>query len=733
MAAVAGAAYLLFKSISGFQFPYAQEERAVQQTPLWDVYQGTRKADSQAVTLFVHSRQKKASDAGIEQLVRNAVRKAKTLKLPGLVRVLEVLETDPNVVYIVTERVQPLFPEQVGALGELSLALGLYQVFGTLRILEESAHVTLGTLARGSVYVNERGEWCLFGLELCSAQTEAAHLREHAARYRSLMAQTIFEVPATESAQVDSVLLAGLIRNVYTSGVPRSWQAAVSMLAAGRLTVAQFVERVGGTPPLQTPLITIYSHLKELHIKDSQGKLVALAEVQKIILQEPGILDGSTPGFVDGFIIPQLSETIRNEIATNQQQIAGLQVFSNIVSLLATALQLTCSKNANTSSLETFNNHIKPLIFETFKISDRQVRFLLLMYMPGYVDKLSNYEVQNQVFPYFVQGLADSDNALRLQTLKNIVHIVEKITERQLNSDLLRQLAKTQVDSDVNIRTWTILTITSIAEKLSAGNDRPSLLGTAFTKSLKDPAVMPRLAALHGLTKSIHLFDAKTIANRILTVIAPGLLDSNSQVRSQAKELFSMYLKKLEDEYSSVEYQSDSEDYIDVDFESMQGESSQDEFISNFLSNLKVTADHSVTNAPMSIGSQEKVGSDAWETGDDFSWGDEDAEEPQRVARQSSKLQPLAQTKKSGAVKANGLRIDSLNTRNSAQMKFGAVKTQNTWENAPKQHPITSHKSHSTPNLPSKSVAQSRIAPKRDPIASLVPSAEEDDGWDEEW
>ncbi|AAS53152.1 AFL222Wp [Eremothecium gossypii ATCC 10895] len=732
MSAVAGAAYLLFKSISGFQFPYAQDERAVQQTPLWDVYQGTRKADSQAVTLFVHSRQKKASDAGIEQLVRNAVRKAKTLKLPGLVRVLEVLDTDPNVVYIVTERVQPLFPELAGAVGELSLGLGLSQVFGALRILEENAHVTLGTLSRGSVYVNERGEWCLFGLELCSAQTELAHLREHAARYRSLMAHTMFEVPATESAQVDSVLLAGLIRSVYTTGVPRAWQAAVSMLAAGRLTVTQFVARVSGTPQLQTPLITIYSHLKELHIKDSQDKLVALAEVQNIILQEPGVLDNSTPGFVDGFIIPQLSETIRNEIVTNQQQIAGMQVFSNIVSLLATALQLTCSKNPNSTSAETFKSHIKPLIFETFKISDRQVRFLLLMYMSVYVDKLSGYEIQNQVFPYFVQGLADSDNALRLHTLKNIVHIVEKITERQLNSDLLRQLAKTQVDSDVNIRTWTILTITSLAEKLSAGSDRPSLLGTAFTKSLKDPAVMPRLAALHGLAKSIHLFDAKTIANRILTVIAPGLLDSNAQVRSQAKELFSMYLKKLEDESSTADYQSDSEDYVDVDFESMQAEASQDEFISNFLSNLKVTADHSITNAPMSIGSQEKIDSDAWDTGDDFSWGDVDANEQQQPMRQASKPRISAQPRKPAGVKVNGLRMDSLDIRDSSQIKFGAVKTQNSWDNSPK-HQITSHKSHSTPNLPSKLVAQQRNPPKRDPIASLVPSAEDDDGWDEEW
>lgn len=142
-----------FKSISNFQFPYTiDEETVLLETPLWQVYNGTRKSDSLPVTLFKAQRR-----ADTEQLIANALHKAKILKIPGLCSVLEISDSDPQSTFIITERVTPFNWDKLKdySRNKDSVYLWVSQLVETLQYMKT---FVLGTLNRQSLFFNSKGQ-----------------------------------------------------------------------------------------------------------------------------------------------------------------------------------------------------------------------------------------------------------------------------------------------------------------------------------------------------------------------------------------------------------------------------------------------------------------------------------------------------------------------------------------------------------------------------------------------
>ncbi|QHS76217.1 COPI-interacting protein CEX1 [Saccharomyces paradoxus] len=582
----------IFKSISNFQFPYTIEETAITETAFWQCFDGTRKADSLPVTVFKAKRSPES-----EALILNAVHKAKILKIPGLCSVLETFDSDPQSTFIVTERVVPFPWDNLSSLSQnkFGIELGISQLLVTLGFLNK---FVLGTLSKDSIYINIKGEWVLFGLELCSSK-EGLSAFEFSSKARTYYNMTGSQLPCEDSNTIDSMGLGLLVKDLMTpSSLPKDWTVNVNMISDGRMTIESFRKRLENTETWRSnPLINFYQELKELHIKDPRGKLVVMSSLENLYLESREIFRNLTPGMIENFIIPELCEIIKilmiqSVASTASHTGMNFNASHKLVPFLAIVLDLTSETN-------TFPVGFNDLIAQSFKLPDRQVRFLLLIYLPKLIGPLSKSEISSRIYPHFIQGLTDSDATLRLQTLKTIPCIVSCLTERQLNNELLRFLAKTQVDSDIEIRTWTVIIISKISTILSTSvGNRSNILATAFTKSLKDPHVKPRLAALYGLEKSIELFDVNTIANKILTVIAPGLLDKSSIVRNRAKILFEMYLDRLEKEALLIQTNDstdDSEDMKEIDFdnygcdeEDMNKEDSM--LAAKFLNNLRLNS-----------------------------------------------------------------------------------------------------------------------------------------------
>lgn len=133
---------------------------------------------------------------------------------------------------------------------------------------------------------------------------------------------------------------------------------------------------------------------------------------------------------------------------------------------------------------------------------------------------------------------------VREQTVKAVLTIIGKLSDRTVNGELLKYLAKTSNDEQPGIRTNTTICLGKIAKNLGVGN-RSKVLIAAFTRSLRDPFVHARNAALMALAATSDTFSEDDCANRILPSICPCLIDKEKLVRDQAIKTMDLFMQRI--------------------------------------------------------------------------------------------------------------------------------------------------------------------------------------------
>jgi SCY1-like protein 1 len=105
-------------------------------------------------------------------LARNAARKLRTLRHPGIIKVLEVIETE-STIYVATEKVTPLsWHIKRKSLSEETVKWGLYTVASTLKFVNDDASSVHGSVRASSIYTSDSGEWKLGGFDILSSMKE---------------------------------------------------------------------------------------------------------------------------------------------------------------------------------------------------------------------------------------------------------------------------------------------------------------------------------------------------------------------------------------------------------------------------------------------------------------------------------------------------------------------------------------------------------------------------------
>lgn len=100
-----------------------------------------------------------------------------------------------------------------------------------------------------------------------------------------------------------------------------------------------------------------------------------------------------------------------------------------------------------------------------------------------------------------------------------------------------------------------------------------------------------------------------------MTVIAPGLLDKNKQVRTNAKSLFRLYLNKLEGEADLIA--TNDKEEVKVDFGATL-KNENDVLIKQFMNNLKVAAPPTMPQSQLDTSAGETQNSDWGNEKDDW-------------------------------------------------------------------------------------------------------------------
>ncbi|KAI9806207.1 MAG: hypothetical protein M1825_006322 [Sarcosagium campestre] len=526
----------------GPPFPYTFGDRVDVDHSIWTLHNGTKREDGSNCSIFSFDVANRRSSL---PLARNTVRKLRTLRHPGVVKVLDTVETE-SYIYIAAERLTPLgWHVRRKDLSAETLKWGLYSVAKTLKFVNDDAASVHGNFRVSSIFISESGEWKLGGFETLSALKDEdaiiysplASLVPDSARYAppesassgnpSMKSNTVSAMDAYDLGilifEVFNGSFTGREQAGQTKGVPPSMHQSYKRLVISnpktRLSVGHFLEqgkKSGGF--FETPLIKLTEGVESLGVKNDQERAEFLNE-----------LDGLSDDFPEEFfkmkVLPELLKSL--EFGGG-----GAKVFGAVMKIAAKL------------SDDEFSNRITPVIVRLFASPDRATRVYLLDSLPIVIDRLPQKIVNDKIFPQLVSGFTDVAPVIREQTVKSVLTIVPKLSDRIINGELLKYLAKTANDDQPGIRTNTTICLGKIAKNLGS-NTRTKVLTAAFARSLRDPFVHARNAALMALAATSEYFSEDDCACKLMPAICPSLVDKEKIVRDQANKTLDFYLHRI--------------------------------------------------------------------------------------------------------------------------------------------------------------------------------------------
>ncbi|KAF2199095.1 ARM repeat-containing protein [Delitschia confertaspora ATCC 74209] len=525
----------------GPAFPYSFGDRVDIDQSIWSLYNGTKREDGSKCSIFSFD---VTANRACLPLARNALRKLRTLRHPGVIKVLDTVETD-SYIYIATERLTPLnWHIKRKSLAEETLKWGLHNVAKTVKFINTEATSVHGCIRPSSIFLSESGEWKLGGFDTLSSVKDddavlaaCGSLIPDAGRYMppeiSKGGWDVFRQNPVHA--IDAYNFGTLIFEVFNGSflgsdqltqvksIPPSMHQSYKRLLnpnpKARLGVSQFLDqgrRAGGF--FQTPLIQVTDDIESLGLK-------AEAEREEVLGKLDEVADDFPADFFKMKVLPELLKSV--EFGGG-----GPKIFGTVMQIGAKL------------SDDEYDAQITPVVLRLFANPDRAIRVCLLDNLPLMIDHLSQKIVNDKIFPQMVTGFTDVAPVVREQTVKSVLTVVPKLSDRTLNGELLRYLAKTANDEQPGIRTNTTICLGKIARNLGA-NTRSKVLLAAFTRALRDPFVHARSAALMALAATSDLFSEEDCATKLLPGICPSLIDKEKVVREQAQKCLDIYLHTI--------------------------------------------------------------------------------------------------------------------------------------------------------------------------------------------
>lgn len=498
--------------------PLTVGERIDHGETMWAVHNGLKEGNECTVFIFDGSKTKSKMI-----LAKNALRKLRTIRHPGILSYLDSHETETHV-YIATERITLLHLAQTNV--DIN-KWGLYCISSALKFLHSDAASVHGNVRVSSIFVSRSGEWKLGGLELLSARKgEDAVLERSGGMLSESHKYAAPEIgskgwsaasPALDSWQLGCLVYEvfnGLFSNPAQLNQPKAVPNDLSKVYLRlvqpnpkmRISPSAFLTQ-GLKSFFQTDLIHCSEFLNNIGIKSTAEREAFLDSMARSLGEFP-------LNFLSGKVLPELLNSF--EFGNG-----GTKVLGSILSI------------GEKISLDEFSKALTPSITRTFASQDKQMRHTILESFPKLTKHLEAKAISTSIFPEFVGGFADPLPFIREATVKSVLALIPHLSDRQKNNELLKGLSRTQSDDQPGIRTNTTICLGKIAGQLSP-QTRSKVLVAAFSRSLKDPFVHARNASLMAIAATLDVYSMEDCAIRLLPSTSPLLIDKEKVIRSQA-------------------------------------------------------------------------------------------------------------------------------------------------------------------------------------------------------
>ena len=519
----------------------------------WTHHRGTIKEDGSACSVFKFVGNAQRDRRGIET-ARNGAKRLKLTRHPNVVHLRESLEVEKGeeiIIYVVTEAVQPLeehlrsVPSGTHHRDEY-FALGLRQVATAVSFLANDCKLVHGGVCMATVFVTERLDWKLGGLDLVSDLQNVGKGTMGDARlcHSSYLIPDQYKpeeyrrgdwasIPAGPPWAVDAWGLGCLIQEVYR-GEPLSRTDQLREIDhVPQVLLKDYQRLLGSQPPKRynpkklvensslfaNKLVETIAFLDTLTLKDS-------IEKEQFFRNLPRVLETLAKAPVERKILPQIAEALEFGSAP----------------ALAVAPMLHAARDLPDAD---FAKKVTPSIVKLFASADKALRVALLEHLPLYERHLSDKIVEESLYERVATGFTDEDAFLRELTLKSALSFVPKMSQRSHQS-LLKHLSKLQIDEEPAIRANTTILLGNVAGYLAEATAKRVLLN-AFSRALRDAFPPARTAGLMALGATTSYYEPNEIATRVLPAVTPLVGDAEKDVRDRAfatAETFMDLMKK---------------------------------------------------------------------------------------------------------------------------------------------------------------------------------------------
>eukprot|EP00758_Cryptobia_borreli_P004045 Tbor_TRINITY_DN4148_c0_g1::TRINITY_DN4148_c0_g1_i1::g.26557::m.26557/K08876/SCYL1; SCY1-like protein 1 len=518
----------------------------------WTIRPATRKDDGTLVTVFEFCLTGK--DAAVCEMARNAMKKSKTLMLPGFLRTYAATEHN-DIIYIATEQCCPLidilssesarvaFYEDSDMSEKFNngVALGLEQIGSALKEIHSHSLVH-GNVSEDGVYVTKGGEWRLFALELVSpfsTDPTISLLTKHMyllPEYRRVGAET-----ATPGS-ADAWDFGCLIYRVYTisnsscpdvspyaikvsdvrayRSFPRSLQSSFMGLTSTNGKMRQSIEK----------FLTDCDFITESHYVQMMSKLKLLALMD---IADRDNIYRSLAASLDQFPICICKHIVLGKL--NDALTFGGGSATVLEPILKIAQRLVG---------EEFSTYISPLVISMYNSTEHLMRCRLLSHASEYIPMFNSQLVNDKIYPLFAQGFSSRHADIRELTVRALVSFAPVLNERAMINDVPKYIAQLQQDREGPIRTNSTICLSLIAQYLPESIKAKTLVN-GFGRMLKDPFIPSKVAAIRSLIATIDCFNLQQIGELLIPATAPCTADPKYEVRVVALDLLDRLVYKM--------------------------------------------------------------------------------------------------------------------------------------------------------------------------------------------
>lgn len=384
----------------GPPFPYSFGDRVDVDASIWTLYNGTRREDGSNCSIF--SFEINPTSKSRLPLAKNALKKLRTMRHPGVIKVLDAVETE-TYIYIATERVTPLrWHVKRKSLSQETIKWGLYSIARTVKFINDEGASIHGNLKVASIYTSESGEWKLGGFEVLSNVKDDdaviysyGSLVPDSGRYTppELARNGWDAIKKSPHSAVDSYLFGALLSETFngdfvgpdqagqTKGIPPTMHASYKRLVnanpKARITVGVFLEqgkRSGGF--FDSPLIKLTEGVDNLGVKSEE-------ERDQFLDNLDSLSDDFPEDFFKMKVLPELLKSV--EFGGGGPKAFG------VVMKIVTKL-----------SNDDFEAKVQPVVIRLFGNPDRAIRVCLLDSLPLMIDRLPQKVVNDKIFPNLV-------------------------------------------------------------------------------------------------------------------------------------------------------------------------------------------------------------------------------------------------------------------------------------------------------------------------------------------